>query len=1801
MPIPITSYGTSCRTKDSYIADNYTIIELSGGTVGLYDPTSNPIVAHETKPCCELLGYTFDETTQKCRWALDSDELFKVILNPQGNSSTLFSTDENETCSLEVSFDYLFLFECDKLREARAEGIGISIADLESVDDLETSANTITVECDFYQSIIDDAELVPYVIQYLAPGVVGPDGTIKPSTPSLYYGGNLPPLAYGIFDPNVVSYCLTDLGKTEWEATVVTGGTWSASYGTDTTTYTNAQVEAFINSEPNPGDYHTSVCNYSIYDRQRAEDTITTYEAKVKQCDIDKKVITDKIDALLPSALQLDKYLPLGVCNTYIDMFEQFETAFTLEIESTGSTKILTSVYEESLLNIGSNNLYDYINSTSGKTGIIITGDTGLMPTLAETTLLSPSPDLCTQIRDNLVTDLFTQYLETNELPQTQQEQVGAFNELTSWYQSCWLQFNTKITDPYIIGLIENRKINISISIKDSCVDFSILLDRIKMEKVCTKVDNVTQFISEPPKFELTKVCDNKKSWIKNTSPDERFFDLKYRGTEYDTNHHRLVINTKEVDLNLSPSRAVEQDVWCYINDNNGILEGCLSDNEVFSTFSCPSGYTTDVDNNSCTELTVTSATTSATTYTVGTGIGLTNTIHYLSRGVIFVEDITDKEWPIYWTGTTTNGWVGPYYNTDYLTDYSGKYLNHTGFGTNKFTDGTLQYSSPDAFSGLFSKFGKDNADIVAGALNPNILWGGTNGSVSASTFNNVTGSNNAGRLLNASVWSNPGTSPILECIGLSYTLNLTETKVYRLGFAGDDDVKVKINGKYIFNSTTTPLQDPNIHKNFSISYSRTIQTYLVMGIQLSAGKNIIEVEGYNNSIGIAGFVLEMYDATEAQLKNMKFESELESVRVFSTLDRVGSVFNLGEKSANSCPSGYAFDSGANNCVKIDKLTRKEKQLDEYCPCPDFPIIVNDYENVVTELPLTASTNVFTCTDISTLVLNYTNPTTPTTIEAIDVIKGGDVYAIGFKTPSNFDNFWLSEENDGTLGVYDVEWNPAGGNYVCSCPTGYVATVGNNGCQAINTNPATFNGAGSAVLATPKDATHGDFGTFFYPEVTNMSNLPLTRDFGTSGRNLETQTGTQVVPTLVINNTYPPFISNSFWDAFDANTGRINNVGVRTSDNEWKGFSYCIEVPIGKVYYIGVGSRWFFKVSIDGNTILEVGGPDNPSTNYRAWHIIPYFLTPGKHIIEMEGLGKIFQAPSFFGAEIYDPVSYAALTGATNTTDAGVIFSTANKVGSNFDLGLTVGYSCPVGFALDTCAAGTPVCSEIISTSITCANVPSVKSYQNVSNQVDSTCCKVIDEAFETYADLKNQGINTYPSLTWDSNKSKCVYTKCGDSGCNNLDEELTTELNKIDTVKEFASVLSSELIDVKSRQTLSGYPTLRMLYDRYNSRSEEFCGINSSKYDYSDMDTFGQTVGNYWIDLIEQVVPATAIWGSTYAYKNTVFDTQKFKYKNNNIYFDIPTVVPTLGLNPFEFLVLEYQWDPNIGGTDLDTRTSLNGTSDPWTGTNGDPMGPDGNIVGYGMGAEFTGSGPAKPRRYVGPYGNTTGTTHPNHMSNYMIWGGDCTSNCDSEQVLINFKSLLTDYPSTSISDFLVDIESFWCNKGSGNGDITINMTTYSGGTMNLVGLGFTNTGGNVIDIATFDINVLKAAPSGTANICQITTGESLGQIKYSKSLKTATLISSKPTSSPVTITNVTPPPPLPPGPLPPVPLASSATVSVITEILPSPITATGSTITLLPTITKSNGVWIKDDGCESDFLGTVTTTDINGAIIPS
>jgi hypothetical protein len=137
----------------------------------------------------------------------------------------------------------------------------------------------------------------------------------------------------------------------------------------------------------------------------------------------------------------------------------------------------------------------------------------------------------------------------------------------------------------------------------------------------------------------------------------------------------------------------------------------------------------------------------------------------------------------------------------------------------------------------------------------------------------------------------------------------------------------------------------------------------------------------------------------------------------------------------------------------------------------------------------------------------------------------------------------------------------------------------------------------------------------------------------------------------------------------------------------------------------------------------------------------------------------------------------------------------------------------------------------------------------------------------------------------------------------------MTQPLSDVKTVEEFGYYLNSELIDAKSRKTLSAYPTLRALYDRYTN-SIDYCSTTSSSFDYTKIDKFSSLIDSYWVDIVEQVIPATTIWGSVKVYGNTIFDQQKFQYRKGSL-FTCTKNCPSLN-------------DVNIGAIAIDNNVSV-------------------------------------------------------------------------------------------------------------------------------------------------------------------------------------------------------------------------------------------------------------------------------------
>jgi hypothetical protein len=313
----------------------------------------------------------------------------------------------------------------------------------------------------------------------------------------------------------------------------------------------------------------------------------------------------------------------------------------------------------------------------------------------------------------------------------------------------------------------------------------------------------------------------------------------------------------------------------------------------------------------------------------------------------------------------------------------------------------------------------------------------------------------------------------------------------------------------------------------------------------------------------------------------------------------------------------------------------------------------------------------------------------------------------------------------------------------------------------------------------------------------------------------------------IVNTTN--IVSNTLWD------NRLVDVGVwgDVTANEWFGFAHCITLDTATTFTIGIAADDRVRVKINGDTIISMN--QNSTYNYRYWHMYPIELSAGDNIIEIEAINATLSGDTIFGAEIYSADTSTLVTYSAETQLSGVtIFSTKDRIGETFEIGDTIGVGCPSGYVLDKCDTNTTRCVSI-----------------------DKT--EVLYDCEKTFCEPETIEITVNPK------------------------DFLDRDISEIGVKHVIDEMVLTNLIDVKSRQTISGYPLLYAFYELYLNANG--CGVdNTNKLDYDNLFEFMDSIGDYWTDLIEQVVPATTIWegcrNSGKIYRNHIFDQNKFTYK---------------------------------------------------------------------------------------------------------------------------------------------------------------------------------------------------------------------------------------------------------------------------------------------------------------------------------
>lgn len=563
------------------------IKENNDGTVSVFIPDNrgllSPVIL--SKECCLNISenYFFDENEQKCRYKPKPNcndlNSFKINLNPINNDAAMFNVGDTEDCTLDISFNYVFKITCSTLSNLQPSTNNLIN---QQIIDLNQQINNQTVLCETLSSQIllleNQINQTPYSIT-CGFSVLQNDAKVEVNTTNFNFGSNgfststssnsvTTGLAgqlqgnTGIEAEQLAgTYCLTNEGLASWENLLgptrynlfING--YESSYDcNDVANILNLNQASLI-----PLLYECEV-PFGTKSNLIAEKGVL--EVQLDDCNLQLTTYTTQLNDLLKSNSNI-----INECIKPINFLENLDVSVGIDVVENGS---ITTVFESNFFPaIGNGNLYNYFIEKKDFTGFYVYDTISGEPLMIKQT----SFNTCKTIPENILFDLQNQAnLSSEELLNTISDHVLASN---------LVPYSILIEDENVIDLIKNKKIRLFIKINNTCDDLCVLLDNITINKNCSRITKTNIFVKECPGFKLEKIVDNKKSWLNNTTLVNKDFNIfnnfsqnPIRITNYNSDDDRLILNSKEIDLNINIGYAIENDVFSYVVDNECILTG---------------------------------------------------------------------------------------------------------------------------------------------------------------------------------------------------------------------------------------------------------------------------------------------------------------------------------------------------------------------------------------------------------------------------------------------------------------------------------------------------------------------------------------------------------------------------------------------------------------------------------------------------------------------------------------------------------------------------------------------------------------------------------------------------------------------------------------------------------------------------------------------------------------------------------------------------------------------------------------------------------------------------------------------------------------------------------------------------------------------------------------------------------------------------------------------------------------------------------------------------------------------------
>jgi len=162
---------------------------------------------------------------------------------------------------------------------------------------------------------------------------------------------------------------------------------------------------------------------------------------------------------------------------------------------------------------------------------------------------------------------------------------------------------------------------------------------------------------------------------------------------------------------------------------------------------------------------------------------------------------------------------------------------------------------------------------------------------------------------------------------------------------------------------------------------------------------------------------------------------------------------------------------------------------------------------------------------------------------------------------------------------------------------------------------------------------------------------------------------------------------------------------------------------------------------------------------------------------------------------------------------------------------------------------------------------------------------------------IPDEGLN-YVAPTFCNPNPNSIYPSDG-----GVDRTIINPQPKVKSFFEFAQTFWQNTINVRNRLyafdgKTGGYPTLQSIFWKY-IQSVELANVPNDNFSYRTLIDYVNGLGDYWIRLIEQMIPATTIWNTGIKLENSIFHRQKFVWRRQRGCEIIPLDITTSAGNP--------------------------------------------------------------------------------------------------------------------------------------------------------------------------------------------------------------------------------------------------------------------------------------------------------------